>query len=255
MTTSKSSARDRGPRGGARPCARGARSGAGAATRAAPRAAAPARSLRRASGRGRAAGRRGSWVAPAPGRGRWASTSPSEWGLRHRGQARSRWPSRPRPSGMRSPSRVALQCAVALGLDPARVVPIAAACELLHNATLVHDDLHPARTPSSLPIRPRRPASQSASAGRYPAGCGASSGQLAGLPGPRSRTTVLWRSRTPPPTPAWAGSFSASEPMRRITEPSRVNRDWMRSPCGPPSPRGLDGAVVVASSSLPRGCP
>jgi geranylgeranyl diphosphate synthase type I len=38
-------------------------------------------------------------------------------------------------------AKVALQAAQALGVDPTTVIPLAAACELLHNATLVHDDL------------------------------------------------------------------------------------------------------------------
>lgn len=36
---------------------------------------------------------------------------------------------------------IALRAAQALGHEPGTLVPIAAACELLHNATLVHDDL------------------------------------------------------------------------------------------------------------------
>ena len=43
--------------------------------------------------------------------------------------------------GKRIRARVALQAAVALGVEPDRLVSVAAACELLHNATLVHDDL------------------------------------------------------------------------------------------------------------------
>lgn len=43
--------------------------------------------------------------------------------------------------GKRIRARVALQAAMALGVEPDRLVSVAAACELLHNATLVHDDL------------------------------------------------------------------------------------------------------------------
>ncbi len=38
-------------------------------------------------------------------------------------------------------ARIALEATRALGHEPMNMVPIAAACELLHNATLVHDDL------------------------------------------------------------------------------------------------------------------
>nr|ACU26409.1 geranylgeranyl pyrophosphate synthase CrtE [uncultured bacterium HF186_25m_30B18]ACU26476.1 geranylgeranyl pyrophosphate synthase [uncultured bacterium HF186_25m_13D19] len=38
-------------------------------------------------------------------------------------------------------ARIVLEAARALGEEPMTLVPIAAACELLHNATLVHDDL------------------------------------------------------------------------------------------------------------------
>ncbi len=38
-------------------------------------------------------------------------------------------------------ARIALRAAIALDLEPDRLVSVAAACELLHNATLVHDDL------------------------------------------------------------------------------------------------------------------
>ena len=38
-------------------------------------------------------------------------------------------------------ANIALRAAQALGHEPMTLVPIAAACELLHNATLVHDDL------------------------------------------------------------------------------------------------------------------
>jgi geranylgeranyl diphosphate synthase type I len=37
--------------------------------------------------------------------------------------------------------RLALASAAALGLKPVEAAPLAAACELLHNATLIHDDL------------------------------------------------------------------------------------------------------------------
>lgn len=43
--------------------------------------------------------------------------------------------------GKRMRARTALAAGEALGLDRASVVPWAAACELVHNATLVHDDL------------------------------------------------------------------------------------------------------------------
>jgi len=43
--------------------------------------------------------------------------------------------------GKRLRALLPLAVADALGEDPARLVPFAAACELLHNATLVHDDL------------------------------------------------------------------------------------------------------------------
>lgn len=43
--------------------------------------------------------------------------------------------------GKRIRARIALAAGEALGLDRAAVVPWAAACEILHNATLVHDDL------------------------------------------------------------------------------------------------------------------
>ena len=38
-------------------------------------------------------------------------------------------------------ARTALEAAAALGIEPQAVVDVAAACEFLHNATLVHDDL------------------------------------------------------------------------------------------------------------------
>ncbi len=43
--------------------------------------------------------------------------------------------------GKRVRMRLALECAAALGVDPRMAVPVAVACELLHNATLIHDDL------------------------------------------------------------------------------------------------------------------
>lgn len=43
--------------------------------------------------------------------------------------------------GKRLRARLALQASFALGGDPAACVPWAAACELIHNASLVHDDL------------------------------------------------------------------------------------------------------------------
>lgn len=43
--------------------------------------------------------------------------------------------------GKRLRALLPLAVAEALDTDPARVVPFAAACEMLHNATLVHDDL------------------------------------------------------------------------------------------------------------------
>lgn len=43
--------------------------------------------------------------------------------------------------GKRLRSRLALECAASIGLDPRAAVPVAVACELLHNATLIHDDL------------------------------------------------------------------------------------------------------------------
>ena len=43
--------------------------------------------------------------------------------------------------GKRLRALIPLAVADALGVDPARLVPFAAACEMLHNATLVHDDL------------------------------------------------------------------------------------------------------------------
>lgn len=43
--------------------------------------------------------------------------------------------------GKRLRALVPLLAAKALGADPARLRPFAAACEMLHNATLVHDDL------------------------------------------------------------------------------------------------------------------
>ena len=43
--------------------------------------------------------------------------------------------------GKRIRARTALEAAAALGLEPQAVIEIAAACEFLHNATLVHDDL------------------------------------------------------------------------------------------------------------------
>ncbi len=55
--------------------------------------------------------------------------------------------------GKRVRARIALQAAVAMQIDPATVIPIAAACELLHNATLIHDDLQDGDT-----VRRGRPA-------------------------------------------------------------------------------------------------
>jgi geranylgeranyl pyrophosphate synthase len=46
-----------------------------------------------------------------------------------------------RTGGKRLRARLALAAAESLGLDRADVVPWAAACELLHNATLIHDDI------------------------------------------------------------------------------------------------------------------
>lgn len=46
-----------------------------------------------------------------------------------------------RTGGKQVRARIALQAAQALGQEPMTLVPIAAACELMHNATLVHDDL------------------------------------------------------------------------------------------------------------------
>ena len=43
--------------------------------------------------------------------------------------------------GKRLRGRLAMEVGVRLGAEPKAVVPWAAACELLHNATLVHDDL------------------------------------------------------------------------------------------------------------------
>ena len=43
--------------------------------------------------------------------------------------------------GKRLRAILPLLVAEALGVDPGRVVPFAAACEMLHNASLVHDDL------------------------------------------------------------------------------------------------------------------
>jgi geranylgeranyl pyrophosphate synthase len=43
--------------------------------------------------------------------------------------------------GKRLRALIPLLAAEAMGLDPVRVRPFAAACEMLHNATLVHDDL------------------------------------------------------------------------------------------------------------------
>lgn len=43
--------------------------------------------------------------------------------------------------GKRLRALLPLLTAEALGADPARLVPLGAACEMLHNATLVHDDL------------------------------------------------------------------------------------------------------------------
>ena len=43
--------------------------------------------------------------------------------------------------GKRLRALLPLMVGEALGLDPARLVPFGAACEMLHNATLVHDDL------------------------------------------------------------------------------------------------------------------
>ena len=43
--------------------------------------------------------------------------------------------------GKRLRAMIPLLVAETFGLDPARLVPFAAACEMLHNATLVHDDL------------------------------------------------------------------------------------------------------------------
>jgi geranylgeranyl pyrophosphate synthase len=46
-----------------------------------------------------------------------------------------------RSGGKRLRARLALQVGAALGADSARVAPFAAVCELLHSASLVHDDL------------------------------------------------------------------------------------------------------------------
>ena len=43
--------------------------------------------------------------------------------------------------GKRIRGRLALDSALALGVDPSGAVAWAAACELMHNASLVHDDL------------------------------------------------------------------------------------------------------------------
>lgn len=43
--------------------------------------------------------------------------------------------------GKRLRARLAISTAQSLGVDPRSVIPWAAACELLHNATLIHDDL------------------------------------------------------------------------------------------------------------------
>ncbi len=46
-----------------------------------------------------------------------------------------------RTGGKRIRARLAIAAGRALGADPARLIPWAAACEMLHNATLIHDDL------------------------------------------------------------------------------------------------------------------
>lgn len=43
--------------------------------------------------------------------------------------------------GKRIRARLALEAALALGIEPKKCIPWAAACEILHNATLIHDDV------------------------------------------------------------------------------------------------------------------